>query len=243
MIFCMKSTEDLPVSKYHSHFTRLALHVHRRLVSLLQPMASVKLIEAGKLKLNEPLTTLFPGFPYPEITVEMLLKQRSGLPKYEHFLEDAKVPTVNYISNKFILDFIIKNKPELARKPDTGFMYCNTNFALLALDENQNSIYDPGKEKIAFLPEPLHLKENTKGLRLLLSPPKKKFKFVETKPVPGGLNMIFEGKPDSLQLKQIGTALSDYKIDYKPKADSAYIWINPKGNDFKDASTNIKIFF
>jgi CubicO group peptidase (beta-lactamase class C family) len=39
----------------------------------------------------------------------------------------------NYISNKFILDFIIKNKPELARKPDTGFMYCNTNFALLAL--------------------------------------------------------------------------------------------------------------
>lgn len=96
-------------------------------------MAVMKLIEAGKLKLNEPLTTLFPGFPYPEITVEMLLKQRSGLPKYEHFLEDAKVPKANYISNKFILDFIIKNKPELARKPDTGFMYCNTNFALLAL--------------------------------------------------------------------------------------------------------------
>ena len=41
----------------------------------------MKLIEAGKLKLSEPLTTLFPGFPYPEITVEMLLKQRSGLPK------------------------------------------------------------------------------------------------------------------------------------------------------------------
>ena len=43
------------------------------------------------------------------------------------------MPRANYISNKFILDFIIKNKPELARKPDTGFMYCNTNFALLAL--------------------------------------------------------------------------------------------------------------
>jgi CubicO group peptidase (beta-lactamase class C family) len=28
---------------------------------------------------------------------------------------------------------IIKYKPDLARDTDTGFMYCNTNFALLAL--------------------------------------------------------------------------------------------------------------
>lgn len=73
---------------------------------------------------------------------------------------------------------------------------------------------------------------------------KEKFKFVETKPVPGGLNMIFEGKPDdSLQIKQVGTVLSDFKIQHKPKSDSAYIWINPKGNDFKEASTNVKFSF
>ncbi|AJW64311.1 Penicillin-binding protein 4* [Elizabethkingia miricola] len=131
----------------------VALHV----ASVSKPitaMAVMKLIEAGKLKINEPLTTLFPGFPYPEITVEMLLKQRSGLPKYEHFLEDAKVPRANYISNKFILDFIIKNKPELARKPDTGFMYCNTNFALLALvvEKITETPFPEAMQEIVFKP-------------------------------------------------------------------------------------------
>lgn len=131
----------------------VAMHV----ASVSKPitaMAVMKLIEAGKLKLNEPLTTLFPGFPYPEITVEMLLKQRSGLPKYEHFLEEAKVPKEKFISNQFILDFIVQNKPELARKPDTGFMYCNTNYALLALivEKTAQMAFPEAMQEIVFKP-------------------------------------------------------------------------------------------
>ena len=48
-------------------------------------MAVLKLIEAGKLNLEDDLTKFFPKFPYPNITVFSLLSQRSGLPKYEHF--------------------------------------------------------------------------------------------------------------------------------------------------------------
>lgn len=38
-----------------------------------------------------------------------------------------------YFTNQDVLDLLIKNKPDLARNTNTGFMYCNTNFALLAL--------------------------------------------------------------------------------------------------------------
>ncbi|MEG2102806.1 MAG: serine hydrolase domain-containing protein [Flavobacterium sp.] len=100
-------------------------------------MAMMKLVEAGKIKLTDRLTQFFPGFPYPSVTVQTLLDQRSGLPKYEYFIPKIQ-PAPKEISKKFItnqdvLNLLIQYKPELARETDTGFMYCNTNFALLAL--------------------------------------------------------------------------------------------------------------
>jgi CubicO group peptidase (beta-lactamase class C family) len=103
----------------------------------LTAMAMLKLVEAGKIKLSDHLTQFFPGFPYPNVTVQTLLDQRSGLPKYEYFITKIQpVPaelSKKYITNQDVLNMIIKYKPDLARDTDTGFMYCNTNFALLAL--------------------------------------------------------------------------------------------------------------
>ncbi len=100
-------------------------------------MAMMKLIEAGKIKLSDHLTKYFPGFPYPGITVQTLLDQRSGLPKYEYFITKIQPAPAElskaFITNQDILNMIVKYKPEMARDTDTGFMYCNTNFALLAL--------------------------------------------------------------------------------------------------------------
>lgn len=103
----------------------------------LTAMAMLKLVEAGKIKLSDPLTQYFPGFPYPNVTVQTLLDQRSGLPKYEYFITKIQpAPTElskTYITNQDVLNMLVKYKPDLARETDTGFMYCNTNFALLAL--------------------------------------------------------------------------------------------------------------
>ncbi|MDF2553644.1 MAG: class beta-lactamase-related serine hydrolase [Chryseobacterium sp.] len=103
----------------------------------LTAMAMLKLVEAGKIKLSDRLTQFFPGFPYPNVTVQTLLDQRSGLPKYEYFITKIQPAPAElsktYITNQDVLNMIIKYKPELARDTDTGFMYCNTNFALLAL--------------------------------------------------------------------------------------------------------------
>lgn len=100
-------------------------------------MAVMKLAEAGKLKLEDTVDQFFPKFPYPGVTVKSLLTQRSGLPKYEYFIEKIK-PEPEELSKKFltnqdILNMMIRYKPDVLRAPETGFTYCNTNYALLAL--------------------------------------------------------------------------------------------------------------
>lgn len=100
-------------------------------------MATLKLVEAGKIRLDDTLTKFFPGFPYPDVTVKSLLSQRSGLPKYEYFIEKIEPRPAElskkFLTNKDILQLLLKYKPELSKETETGFMYCNTNFALLAL--------------------------------------------------------------------------------------------------------------
>lgn len=135
----------------------VALHV-ASISKSITAMAVMKLIEAGKLQLDDPLTKYFPGFPYPKVTVFTLLSQRSGLPKYEYFIEKITPKPAElskeFISNKDILNLLIKYKPELARETDTGFMYCNTNYALLALlvEQVTKTPFPEAMQQIVFLP-------------------------------------------------------------------------------------------
>ena len=129
----------------------------------LTAMAVLKLVEAGKIQLDQKLTTIFPQFPYPEVSVFHLLSQRSGLPKYEYCVQELKFKAdKKFITNHDVLELLITHKPELARPTDTGFMYCNTNFALLALivekitktnfpDAMQEMVFKPLKMKHSFV--------------------------------------------------------------------------------------------
>jgi CubicO group peptidase (beta-lactamase class C family) len=83
----------------------------------LTAMAMMKL-EAGKIKLLITLPS-FSGFPYPNVTVQTLLDQRSGLPKYEYFITKIQPAPAElskpFITNQDVLNMIIKYKPDLAR--------------------------------------------------------------------------------------------------------------------------------
>lgn len=100
-------------------------------------MMVLKLVEAKKLNLDDAFTKFFPKFPYPKVTIFTLLNHRSGLPRYEHFIEQIKPEPQElkkkFLTNEDVLNMLIKYQPALARETDTGFMYCNTNYALLAL--------------------------------------------------------------------------------------------------------------
>jgi len=120
-------------------------------------MAILKLWEEGKIDLEKPVYTYLTGFPYPNITVRMLLNHRSGLNNYVYFMVDKEVREIKvkgkrgkwttkqqtiklpvivkqgFINNHDMLDFMIKYKPKVIFSANKSFSYSNTNFALLAL--------------------------------------------------------------------------------------------------------------
>lgn len=96
-------------------------------------MATLKLAEQGKLKLDDDLKVYFPNFPYDGITIRMLLSHRSGLPNYLYFMEQLGWDKKVFCDNNDVLDYLVKFQPPLTSLPNTHFTYCNTNYCLLGL--------------------------------------------------------------------------------------------------------------
>jgi len=96
--------------------------------------AILKLIQEGKLDLNQKVNTVLADYPYQNTTIKTLLNHRSGLQHYSRFSHFIK--TWNHkkvLTNYDVLDLLKKYKFPLAYKNDTHFNYCNTNYAILAL--------------------------------------------------------------------------------------------------------------
>lgn len=160
-----RENNSVPIDK------NVPLHV-ASISKTITAMAVLKLVEAHKINLHDKVTKYFPKFPYPEVEVFHLLSHRSGLPKYEYFLE--KIQNLNpkkFLTNKEVLNLLIQYKPDLSRNTNTGFEYCNTNYMLLALivekvtqtsfpDAMQQIVFKPLKMKHTFIFQP---KDSTKA--------------------------------------------------------------------------------
>ncbi len=94
--------------------------------------ATLYLYQNKQLDIDQPVTTYIKDFPYPGITLRMLLDHRSGLPDYTHWVPNYKSDQRTPIYNDEMLALMTKNKPHLEFKADTRFTYCNTNYAVLA---------------------------------------------------------------------------------------------------------------
>lgn len=150
---------------YHGYFnlakkTSLTAHSSFHLASVSKTftaMAVLKLVEMGKLTLNDDVKKFFPGFPYDNVTVKLLLNHRSGLPNYIYFMQKLGWDASKHCCNKDVLEYLITYKPAITSKPDTHFTYCNTNYALLGLIIENVS----GKSYAEFLQQnffiPLHM--------------------------------------------------------------------------------------
>jgi CubicO group peptidase (beta-lactamase class C family) len=91
-------------------------------------------MEMGKLHIDDSVSQYLPGFPCKGVTLRMLLNHRSGIPKYDHYMENLGWNKRKMVTNQDVLDFLIaRHKDIRVGRPDRGFSYSNTNFALLAL--------------------------------------------------------------------------------------------------------------
>ena len=95
--------------------------------------AVLKLVQEGKLNLNDDISKFFPGFPYPDITVKLLLNHRSGLPNYLYYLDKGGWNKKVFLTNNDVLQTLMTLHPPKTANPDRKFQYCNTNYVLLAL--------------------------------------------------------------------------------------------------------------
>ncbi|WP_460982469.1 serine hydrolase domain-containing protein [Spirosoma fluminis] len=102
-------------------------------------VATLKLIEAGKLSLEDTIQKFYPDFPYHDITIRELLCHRSGLPNYAYAFDDSmKVNFYKkekpYPTNAVIMHWFatVKPTPKRYNVPGRGFSYSNTNYMVLA---------------------------------------------------------------------------------------------------------------
>ncbi|WDF47779.1 Ig-like domain-containing domain [Chryseobacterium sp. KACC 21268] len=111
-------------------------------------------------------------------------------------------------------------------------------------DENSNSIYDTGKENVAFQKEVIDLQASISGLKLKAFPSKKEVKYKEMSVSTGGVLMTFDGNPDKVIAKTVGEKPADYKITHKSKSDSVKIWFDAaKENIGASVSENLRFSY
>lgn len=106
-----------------------------QLASVSKPItaAAIQLLhQRGEISYSDSIQKIFPGFPYKNITVRLLLIHRSGLSNYmyfaEDFWEDKKIP----LKNEDVVDMMIEYQPKRYYLPNKKYNYINTNYALLA---------------------------------------------------------------------------------------------------------------
>lgn len=116
--------------------------------------AILLLAEQGILSLDDTLQKFFPNFPYKGITVRLLLSHRTGLPDYTYWDKYYIGKEVSYLNNQSLVDLLIAKKPPIRCAPDRVFIYCNTNYAILAsiIEKTTNMSYKQFMHDFVFSP-------------------------------------------------------------------------------------------
>ena len=97
-------------------------------------MAILKLMENGKLKLDDPVKNYLTDFPKGDVTIKMLLSHTSGIEDYLKFMDESNYDKNTIMSNADLYSFIKSNPIKVfVKNAGAAFDYSNTNFALLAL--------------------------------------------------------------------------------------------------------------
>jgi CubicO group peptidase (beta-lactamase class C family) len=97
-------------------------------------VATLLLIQEGRLSLTDTIQQYLPDFPYKGIMIQDLLSHRSGLPNYIYAFEEKRKKNGPPPTNDSIVDWFCKAEPVIPpyNKPGSFFSYNNTNFIILA---------------------------------------------------------------------------------------------------------------
>ncbi len=135
----------------------LDVHSAFQLASVSKMFAAMSIMilkTQGKIDYDKDIREYLPDFPYEGITCRLLMTHRSGLPRYMSLALDKWENKRKPLDNDHVLQLFKKYKPDPYFKPDRGFHYCNTNYALLAnvVEAVSGMYYDEFVDKYIFKP-------------------------------------------------------------------------------------------
>lgn len=159
-------------------------------------------------------------------------------------------------NNRVVGLYPVKDTMDFRKKPyyitkvdDDGYYELNYlspgTYRIIAFaDENGNSIFDAGKEQVAFQRDAVVVNQSVSGKNLTLFPSRKNYKKPELKEVPGGILMTFEGNPQKVEVFSLHEKLKDFRVTHTPKSDSVRIWFDAvKNNLGQGATENVKLAY
>ena len=111
---------------------------HIRIASITKTfvaVATLRLVDQGKLKLDDTLATWIDGIPNGDrITIRQLLGMRSGIYDFtsdEHFLKDFTTDPLIAFSPEDVVAIVRRHEPDFA--PGEKVSYCDTNYIFLGV--------------------------------------------------------------------------------------------------------------
>ena len=115
-------------------------------------VATMILVEQGKLKMTDSLRHYFPDLPYPGITIFNLLTHTSGLQDFQ--ADPVRNLLGKSASNQDIEAAYAKVHLKAKFQPDSNWSYSNTNFLLLAMiiEKVSGMTYPAFLSKYIFIP-------------------------------------------------------------------------------------------
>lgn len=142
-----------PVKKKHALKTDSRFEL-ASVSKMFTATAIMILEEKGRLSYDVDIRMYIHEWPYEGNTIRQLLTHRSGIPRYE-LLADMHWENKNIpLTNESMIQLFTRYKPALYFKPDGGFHYCNTNYALLAtiIERVSKTDFDVFMKKYVFEP-------------------------------------------------------------------------------------------
>lgn len=115
--------------------TKNKLNTKFQIASASKPFTSYAIMllkQRGDLSYEDSVQHYFPDFPYKGITIRLLMIHKSGLPEYFYFADKLWEDRTKPISNKDVIDLMIKHHPKRYYLPNKKYNYINTNYCLLA---------------------------------------------------------------------------------------------------------------
>ncbi|MCB9208429.1 MAG: beta-lactamase family protein [Ignavibacteriales bacterium] len=142
---------------------KINLKTRFQIASVSKPFTTYAIMllkQAGELDYNDDVRKYFPEFPYENITIRLLMIHKSGLPEYFYFADKLWEDRFKPISNKEVIELMIKHHPQRYYLPDKKYNYINTNYCLLAaiVEEISDMPFEEFMQEEVF--EPLEM-ENT----------------------------------------------------------------------------------